>query len=170
MMGRRIGRRSRTETGMDREDIEIPTTDWRHGSQRDKYVWADRHPILSKIEAGLIGLVGLAIIVIILGSWVAFDIYDPGHTTPVECTVARADAGEGRFVGNIVAVETLDCGDLELRGGGSTKAQAQQLASRLQRGHRYRFQMGAASHKFEPFVRFMRSTPNVYSFQEVGPR
>lgn len=156
---------------MDRDDIKIPTTDWRHGKQKDnEYAWTRRHPILGKAVGGIMALIPVAIIVMILGSWIAFDFYDPGHTTPVECTVARADAGEGRFVGNIVAVDTSDCGDLELRGGGSTQAQPQQLESRLQRGHRYRFQMGVASHKFEPFVRFMRSTPNVYSFREVGRR
>lgn len=138
-----------------------------HDSRNQVYPRTPKHRKRDRILA--IAAVVLCSLGIVLGITIGFgfDFYDARHQIPVQCDVTEANAGSGPRMGNIVVVQTSDCGWLNLRGVG-TEDQAAWEGEKLKPGHRYRFEMGAASHTFEPFVRFIHDRPNVYSFQEVG--
>lgn len=158
-------------SGPSDEQREIGRTNWRYrqeedGEEQEKEP-TRKHLIVDRIEAACGLAIAAAMIVFILGGWYAFTVYDGAHQVPVTCTAIKADAGSAPFTGEVVSIKTSDCGWVGLIGDAVGK-DADRTASEFQRGHRYEFEMGAASHKFEPFVRLIRSNPHVYSFREIG--
>lgn len=137
--------------------------DWRH-SEYDRF--RRRHPWWDHVVIAAIGAVMGVVLFLGVGSWIAFDYYDPAHVSSIQCTVKSAKAGQTSFHGTTISVNTSDCGWL-LYMGPIDQDNPGRTAAKLKQGGRYEFEIGDASRKFASITRVVGQDPGVYAFRRV---
>lgn len=107
----------------------------------------------------------LFVLTVIIGAPV-LSSFDKSHLETMECTVTKATGSSDRFNSNSVVFETLDCGRLGFSVG-VTRENSGEIASSIQVGERYIFEIGAATRATRGFFQTINITPAVYSFRKL---
>lgn len=155
---------------MDRKGDDLNDRRTRSGAKDPRSVRRDRVKAISVLAV----VVLVPLLVIFIGP-LTLKAYDAAHQTSVTCTVTSAHSGIAsshslKGVGTSssqVVFESSNCGTLVLRWG-VTPANEDRLASTVESGQRYEFQIGAGSYNLRGLLQAMRQAVFVKEFRKAS--
>lgn len=140
-----------------------------HGRRTERHIRSTRGRVLRDRASAIVVLTGVVVVPVLafgLGPWVLGQ-YDDEHRVNVVCRVrsVAAEVHSSRGGSQPQVNFHTDCGNLLWVG--VNRSNMSDIASAVNAGAEYRFELGAGSFKLRKMLKVVKVVPTIYRYAEV---